>query len=82
MGGLHCFETLPFDAGDQPFPGLRTECADGISGFWPMEHPAMQAALAKPDAGGIPDQQFETGTLPVGEGVGVAAHPKLPRSAR
>src|SRR5574338_1478427 len=65
-------ETLPVDAGDQPSPLACRQRAHRGVGAGPGEMTLMQAALAKPDTGAIPDQQLEPVAPTVAEPVGTA----------
>ena len=72
VGRWPSFKTLPIDAGNEPFPLRLIEGAHGGLGAWPDEVTAMQTALTEPDAGAIPDQEFESIVTSIAEGVGAA----------
>ena len=63
---------MPVDTGAQPAPLRGREGEGGGVHCRPGEVTTMQAPLAEPDAGAIPDQEFEPVLAPVAKGVGRA----------
>ncbi len=77
-------QTLPVHTADEPLPLLLIERADGGSGLvlggsgcddggcWPDDAATMEAALGEPDAGAVPDEEFDAGAAFVAKRVGAA----------
>jgi hypothetical protein len=65
-------QSLPIDTGDEPLPLVCAELEGRGVYIRPGELAAMQTTLAEPDAGAIPDQQFETIVAPVSKCEGAA----------
>ena len=65
MGGRQGAQTLPIDAGGEPFPLPGTEGANRGIRAGPDKMTAMQTALTEPDTGAVPEQQFEAILAPV-----------------
>ena len=56
--------------GDEPIPLRFRQRANRVASFRPDEATLMQTTLAQPDAGPVPDQQFEAVAAPVAKRVG------------
>lgn len=65
-------QSLPIHPSDEPLPLHRSERADRGIGAGPGKVTAMQATLAEPDAGAVPDQELEAVLASVAKGVGRA----------
>ena len=65
-------QSLPIDPGDEPLPLCRCkgECCGICVG--PSEVAAVQTSLTKPDAGAIPNEEFDPVLSSVAKGVGTA----------
>ena len=72
VGGCGRVPALPVYAGDQPTPLRCSEGKNRVAGARPGEVATVQPALRQPDAGAVPNQQFEPAAAPVGKGVGGA----------
>ncbi len=72
VGGWRGVQSLPIDPGNQPLPLRRREGEQRSVCRGPGEVALMQTSLTKPDAGAIPDQEFEPILPSVAEGVSAA----------
>jgi len=63
---------LPIHTGDEPLPLRHRQGAHRGVGAGPSEVATMQAPLAQPDAGAIPDQELVPVLAAAVEGVGAA----------
>ena len=62
----------PIDTAGKPMPIRLIEHKNFILTGWPNEATLMQTAYAQPDAGAIPDQQFNPVAIFIAKGVGIA----------